>query len=209
MPALVLIALATAITVGLALGGRFSGLAATPIAASPFAAAALGVLVAASIFAGGRALDLALIAAANVMLGLFFVSNMRRHRGAIRLGIALLALGWALNAIVIAANAGMPLSMAAYRASGQTAIVTPGEGGFFKAVIADDETILPWLGDTIPLKAIRRVVSAGDLALVLGLGIVVVGAMRAGVPAFTNLVADETTPHEPRGRVPVAPPPFG
>jgi hypothetical protein len=147
MPALVLMTLATAIAAGLLLGGRFANLASTPIVGSPLAAAALGLLLAASVFAGGRALDLVIIAAANVLLGVFFVTNVRSHHGAFRVGLGLIALGWVLNAVVIAANAGMPLSLAAYRASGQTRVVTPGEGGFFKAVIAEDETLLPWGGD--------------------------------------------------------------
>jgi hypothetical protein len=146
MPALVLMTLATAIAAGLLLGGRFANLASTPIVGSPLAAAALGLLLAASVFAGGRALDLVIIAAANVLLGVFFVTNVRSHHGAFRVGLGLIALGWVLNAVVIAANAGMPLSLAAYRASGQTRVVTPGEGGFFKAVIAEDETLLPWGG---------------------------------------------------------------
>jgi hypothetical protein len=208
MPALVLITFATAIVIGLLLGGRFANLASTPIVGSPLAAAALGLLLAASLFPSGRALDLVIIAAANVLLGVFFVTNLRGHHGAFRVGLALIALGWVLNAVVIAANAGMPLSLAAYRASGQTRVVTPGERGFFKAVIADDKTHLPWGGDVISLRPIRRVVSAGDIAIVLGLGIAIVGAMRSR-PGPTIPAADATAPHAPLGRGPVAPPPFG
>ena len=202
MPALVLITVATAIAAGLLLGGRFANLASTPISGSPLAASALGLLLAASVFGGGRTLDLTIIAAANVLLGAFLVTNVRAHRGVLRVGLALIAVGWLVNGVVIAANAGMPLSMAAYRASGQTRVVTLGEGGFFKAVIADDDTLLPWGGDIFPLRPIRRVASAGDLAIALGLGIAIVGAMRSPSAAYDPRVgrdnAARTAPRRPR-----------
>jgi hypothetical protein len=103
---------------------------------------------------------------------------MKESRGAIRIAIAILLLGWLLNAVPIAANGGMPLSLWAYRRAGLTETPTPRTGGFYKIVIASSSTRLNFLGDVIPVAAIRQVVSLGDIALIVGIGCFVVASMQ-------------------------------
>ena len=127
---------------------------------------------------------LLLIALAGVLL--FLLVNILTTRGEVRGGMLVIALGWALNFTVIAFNAGMPLSRWAYRHSGQTATITQGSGGFYRAVVAGPHSKLRPLGDVIPIHLYREVISAGDIFLMLGIAFVIVAAMRTvrrGSPA--------------------------
>ncbi len=117
----------------------------------------------------------------NLLVAAFLVRNLLTHTGVIRIGLAIIALGWILNALVMTANSGrMPLSLAAYRRSGQTDAPTPGRGGFFKITIAGPHTHLSWLGDVIAINPIHRVLSAGDLLLIAGIGVTVAGTTLPG-----------------------------
>jgi len=174
-----LIIIATFITVGIASGGRLSALALLRPRASGLAFVALAVMVVAPFIDGiGPAADRALIGVTYALVAAFLALNVGRRDGWARIGIVLLIVGWTLNALVIGLNRGMPLSLDAYRASGQTAPPTPGEGGFFKLVIADDSTLLLPLGDVIPVHPLRQVFSAGDLVLLAGLGTILTAGMH-------------------------------
>ena len=118
---------------------------------------------------------------ANLVVIGFLAVNVRTHRGAVRAGIAVMMLGWMLNAIVITANGGMPLSPWAYEQSGQSVTtdpITAGQDGFYKIVLAGKGTWLRELGDVIPIRAIVQVVSIGDLLIVAGIDGVIIAAMR-------------------------------
>lgn len=119
---------------------------------------------------------LLLIANAGVLL--FLVVNILTSRGETRAGFLAITLGWALNFIVITANGAMPLSRWAYAASGQTARITEGSGGFYRIVVGGPKTTLFWLGDVIPIRPFRQVVSIGDIVLFLGIALVIAAAMR-------------------------------
>lgn len=161
-------------------GGRLRNLAAARLTALPLTFASAGLVVAAR-FAGETAAAGLQIAAAAVVAA-FLGLNLARVHGAWRVGFAVLVVGWGLNAIVVAANGGMPLSLPAYAASGQTEAPTPGEGGFFAVTVADESTVLAPLGDVIPVPPLRAVASLGDLVLALGIVIVVGAGMRAAAP---------------------------
>lgn len=80
-------------------------------------------------------------------------------------GVALVALGLALNAVVIAANGAMPVDPAAMRALGLGELqVPPG-----KHTLLTDATRLPWLADIFPLPPLRSIISVGDIVLAAGL----------------------------------------
>jgi hypothetical protein len=70
------------------------------------------------------------------------------------------------------------LSRWAYAASGQTARITEGSRGFYRIVLAGPKTTLLRLGDVIPIKLFRQVVSIGDIVLFLGIAFVIAAAMR-------------------------------
>ncbi|MGZ4128597.1 MAG: DUF5317 family protein [Actinomycetota bacterium] len=109
---------------------------------------------------------------------LFLVVNIWTSRGEVRAGMVVIAIGWALNFIVIAANGGMPLSRWAYEHSGQTAPITYGSGGFYRIVRAHPGTHLRFLGDVIPVRGYNEVVSIGDIFLIVGIALVIAAAMR-------------------------------
>lgn len=124
-------------------------------------------------------IDRAATLAGLLFIGLFLAVNLDGTRGLLRAGLAVTALGWTLNIVVIGSNGGMPLSTVAYERSGQETAPTPGRGGFYRIVLADDETVLRSLGDVIPVRPLRQVFSPGDLILTGGLALSVAGAMAA------------------------------
>ena len=126
----------------------------------------------------GHSASRALVTCGYILLMFFLVMNAMRLRGSLRIGLAVLCLGWVLNATPFIANGGMPLSLWAYARSGIRESPTPSRGGFFKIIIATSASKLKFLGDVIPVNVIREVVSLGDLTLGLGVGIIIVAGMH-------------------------------
>ncbi|WP_460388465.1 DUF5317 domain-containing protein [Thermus thalpophilus] len=103
----------------------------------------------------------------------------------------LVMVGLLLNTAVIFANGGhMPVSAEALRRAGLgdfTPIVKT-KGDAVHALL-DETTRLPFLGDVIPLPPLRKVVSPGDLFILLGItGVVVEGALRSSRPRLSRRV---------------------
>ena len=99
--------------------------------------------------------------------------NLPRWPVAIRIAGAVIALGAALNGLVIALNGRMPYAPAMAEAAGlRPGVTTP------KNEPADAATRLPFLGDTIPVPPLRKVVSPGDVLISGGSCAVVVLVMR-------------------------------
>jgi len=172
------IAIALGFIVGLISGGRAKNLSTievrfVPVAIASAVIALLPLFV--SVPAGPRRAIQIL-----TMLGVlaFLVANLRASRGVLRAGLIVLAIGWALNFTVIAANGAMPLSLWAYERSGLTETPTPGEGGFFKLEIADDSTVLKPLGDVIPFRPLSKVFSPGDLFLIAGVAVFIAAGTK-------------------------------
>jgi hypothetical protein len=96
-------------------------------------------------------------------------------------GLGLLGAGLLLNAAVVLGNGGMPVS--AY-AAGRAGVDPVAAAADARHLPADAGTLLPWLGDVIPVPLPVRpeVVSAGDLLGAAGLGQLVLTAMLAGRP---------------------------
>lgn len=83
--------------------------------------------------------------------------------------LRLVLLGVILNMLVIAANGGrMPVDPRAAQAS-RVNIESVLAGAEAKHVVAGPETRLSFLGDVIPVPLVRRVISVGDIAISLGL----------------------------------------
>lgn len=81
-------------------------------------------------------------------------------------GLLLAAAGMALNVVVIAVNGAMPvLPSSAERAGVSQSIDDAG----IKHERLDEDTVLPWLGDAIPVPPFKEVLSVGDVVLALGL----------------------------------------
>lgn len=194
-------ALAVAVAAGYATGGRLRRLAALRFRFTPLVYAALVYMVVFPYLEIGGNVYRVTLALAYLCGGLFLALNVARFRRGVRAGLAVCALGWTLNSVVIAANGGMPLSLDAYERSGQIGAPSPGREGFFKIVIAGPDTVLRPLGDVIPVRPLRNAFSAGDLVLLAGMIVVVAAAMRdPAAPAGPD-------PAEPPRRLPDRPPP--
>lgn len=166
---LVTVTVTAAVLVGLLRGGSLRHLAAIR-----FSGGVLVVVAAAAQFlhalAPSPAAAVALTVASQAALLTFLWWN-RYLSGAL-----LIAVGSALNSLVIIANRAMPVSREAVLAIGRH----PAElaGGRHRLLV--DSDVLPQLADVIPLPVLRTVVSVGDVVLAAGLGLLVVAAMAPG-----------------------------
>lgn len=172
---LVLLVLVVSLAVGWLAGGRLANLAHVELRATWLVFAA----VAAQLALGGLAafdlpaaeLSRPLLAGSHLALLGFIAANRYRP------GMLLVLIGLAMNAAVIVANGGMPVSGDALVALGGQAVVEPG-----KHQLLTEATRLPWLGDVLPVPFLRSVVSPGDIVLAAGVGILVVAQMRRFPP---------------------------
>lgn len=144
-------------------GGSLARLADMRFAATPAIVAAIAIQVAVISLmpAGAPALHDALHLLSYALAGWFVIANRRVP------GVALVALGGALNLVAIAANGGvMPASRSALRAAG-----LPADTGAFTNSGALSHPRLSWLGDvfaTPPHLFFSNVFSVGDVVLALG-----------------------------------------
>lgn len=121
----------------------------------------------------------ALLVASQLLVLGFVVANRQLP------GMALVALGLALNAVVMAANGAMPVDPDAIRALGVAdPDLIPG-----KHTLLGEQTLLPWLADMIPVPPLRSIISVGDVVLGVGLVPLTHALMlgpSAGPPAVTR-----------------------
>lgn len=121
-----------------------------------------------------------------VVLVAFAVSNLRLP------GMAVVAIGMAMNAATITANGGMPVREDAVIAAG---IAARGELDRVdlgpKRHLADDDDTLMFLSDIIPVSLTREVLSFGDLVISFGVADVVYHLLRRRPrPAVPGTVKD-------------------
>ena len=167
------VALLVAIVIGWMSGGSLERLGTMPMRSrrlvfGAFAAQAVGTII------GGPLYPLGLLASA-ALVAWFLV----RNRG-VR-GTGLVALGLLSNALVVALNGAMPVSLdAAGRAGTTTQHILIGDDP--RHELADRHTRLRFLGDIVPVRAPWRpeVVSPGDILVAAGLAQLVLVGMRTG-----------------------------
>jgi Family of unknown function (DUF5317) len=164
--------LALTILAGYVFGGRLTNLGALRIRWAPLALAGLVMQV---INPPGR-WPLVMLIGSFVLLSTFAIVNIRVA------GFALILIGVSLNFVVIAANAGMPVSEQALMASGQGDTVgelTDDADSYVKHHLATDKDRLLFLGDVIALRPpIAQAISVGDIFTYGGVAVVIVAAMR-------------------------------
>jgi hypothetical protein len=181
---LVLLILAVAIGLGLLLGGSFKKLGELKLRYWGLAFVGYGLQIAPYPESWGRNIPVAFLLLSFVLLLFFALANLRQP------GFWLIAVGLLMNFTVIAINWGMPVSRLALINSDQVEVLRDlrrEEGQ--KHHLATEEDKLRFLGDVIPIPdPIHLVVSAGDLVLYLGAGILVAVRMRR-VPARPGVVA--------------------
>jgi hypothetical protein len=174
---LAVVVLVAAVLVGLGFGGSWRRLADLPLHR-------LSLVVAAVVAqAGGAVVGLLGVAdeSTSYVVGLGLSAGLALVFCARNVGVAgvpLVAGGLCLNALVVAANGAMPVSIvAAYHARVPIAAIASGVDA--RHEIAGDGTALSWLGDVVPLPLPVRpeVVSVGDVLIVAGLAELVVLGM--------------------------------
>ena len=102
----------------------------------------------------------AILVVSQLMVASFLALNWKLP------GMRIAALGMGLNAIVIALNGAMPVSLDAARIAG----LGPSGAVGIKHDILGPDTLLPWLGDVIPVPILHKVASIGDIVLAVGIG---------------------------------------
>ena len=157
---LILLVIAAALIVGLLTGGSFRYFPSIPLG---WWSLAIGGIVLQFLPLSGDAGFWALVASFVLLLA-FALLNLRAP------GFILIFCGLLLNAIVIFANHGMPVAREALIRSGQGSTLTDlRESGGSKHHLADDDTVLLVLGDSIVIpQPIGVAVSVGDLCVYLG-----------------------------------------
>lgn len=126
----------------------------------------------------GGAIGTAFLYASFASLIAFAAINIRAR------GFALILIGLALNAVVIVANQGMPVTRNALEGSHQSATLDEliADGGA-KHHLADRGTILLPLGDVIPLGTpLDQAISIGDVCVQLGAAWFIVAMMPRRSP---------------------------
>ena len=171
---------------------RGTGLARVRLRAVRLLVAAAAVQAGTSILVPGSGLARGVaLAVTTVLVGLFVMANRRVA------GTPLIGLGLLLNVLVVGVNVAMPVSVAAaHRAGLSTADLGLDEDAMRERLTSS--TRLPWLGDVVPvaLPWHPQVVSAGDVLVAAGVGLLLVGA-RGQTPRraerSTVLESDSTT----------------
>jgi hypothetical protein len=150
------VTLALALGIALVTGGRLRNIAATQLRYSSILATAVGIQLALEVLhptrgAAGLGAS-ALLDVSYVLLVLFCVANLRLR------GLAVVAVGIALNGAILTVNRGMPIR------APQAAVETTTK---HHAERPSDR--LTFLGDIILVPALRQSLSFGDLIMLVGL----------------------------------------
>jgi len=187
------------VALGYLLGGRLSGFRSIRIRALWLVWLAAGVQFAQYSVGGLRhfiedTLGVPMLALIFAIVLVWLAVNLPRWPAAIRAAGILIVLGASFNGLAIALNGRMPYDPGAAVDVGLHAgIETP------KNEPADANTRLGFLGDTIPIPLLRKVISPGDVLISFGAGALVVLAMRRhrrGDPLAESSTAEEVN-HEP------------
>lgn len=177
--ALALVVLLCAVALGYMLGGTWDRLTTLHLRWRRFVVAAVvaqlgGSMVGVLGAADPRRSYVVALAASALFAAAFCARNLRVA------GVPLVTLGLVANAVVVAANGAMPVSIhAALRAGVPTQDIASGLDA--RHEIAGTGTVLRPLGDVIPVPMPLRpeVVSPGDVLVAAGLGeLVVMGMLR-------------------------------
>ncbi len=175
--ALVTVVLVLAALLGVAMGGRPSALARVPMNGWPLLVAAAVCQLTGSVLA--RTTDAPVLYAVGSVAAVILLIAFLLRNTALP-GIPLIAAGLMLNAVVVAVNAAMPVSLWAASKAGLD-ITTIAAGSDPRHELAGASTKLPLLGDVIPVRIpwFPEVVSAGDVLVAAGLGLLLVMALRS------------------------------
>jgi uncharacterized protein DUF5317 len=177
---LVLLLLLVSFGLGLLLRGSFKNLAEVKLRYWGLALVGYALQVLPYPESWGPNVPIAMLLLSFVLLMAFALANLRQA------GFWLILAGVLMNFVVIAVNWGMPVSASALVASDQQEVLEELRGEpSQKHHLANAEDELRFLGDVVPIPdPIHLTVSAGDLALYLGVAnLIVVRIRRSPTPA--------------------------
>jgi hypothetical protein len=136
--------------------------------------AALVVQLVGALVSSGSGYAVALMASA-LLAGTFVVRNIGIP------GLALVGAGLTANALVVLLNGAMPVSLRAAESAGldELALNLAADP---RHELLTDATVLPWLGDVVPVPLPLRpdVVSVGDLLVAIGVALLLIRWLVAG-----------------------------
>jgi hypothetical protein len=165
------VALVMGVLIGLLRGGRFASLEGAAIRFGPLLAIGIVVQGAARLTTAG---GVALLLISYLLLLAF--TGVNAHLT----GMGVVAIGIAMNALVIGANGGMPVRQEAVVEAGMAAAqdVPTLEFGSKRHLERSDDR-LTWLGDIVPVPiGPGEVLSFGDLVMSVGVADVIVHLLR-------------------------------
>ena len=178
------IVIGISIVMSLLRGGRFLNLSEIQLRAWPLLILGFGMQMAADLLPNDRSWShntaVTMIILSFVPL-LFLVWRNRQEAGMWLAGI-----GVFMNFTVIAINGGMPVLPGAATIGLGRDITALDFDALPKHVLLDGSTRLAFLGDVIPVRIIRNVISLGDVFLAIGLGVFVEDQMRRPVRWFKH-----------------------
>jgi hypothetical protein len=183
---LVLLVMVLAAAAALVTGARLAHLNGNSLTGLHWlAAAAIGQFLGS--FFAGTAYPVGLLGSA-MCIAVFLRLNLRHP------GVGLLALGFFSNALVVALNGAMPVSLHALQRAGLSDAVVNDP----RHELADAATRLSWLGDVVPvaLPGLGQAVSPGDVVIAAGAGLLLYAGMGGSgrVSAETAPVWDDLEP---------------
>ena len=188
MLALVAVPVAAGVLLGYARGGRLRHLADVPVRAPWLLLLAAALQFVHFDAAGTRvavesALHVSLMVPIFGLVGVWCLVNLPGRPRLGQAAVALVLLGGAANALVIAANGRMPYAESALVAAHVSDEQRVRGEHSPKHVAADATTRLRALGDVIPVRPVQKVVSVGDVVLLIGVaGVVAAGMSAPGAP---------------------------
>ncbi len=161
-------ALVAGVVFGLLAGGRPSNVSRRSLELVWLLALSVGVQVAAETLDVSDRVGLAMVLVSYVGLAAFAIANTRL------VGMPVVLVGLLCNLVVISLNGGMPVeadAILAARAATADELDTIDFGA--KRHLATDDDVLTELGDVIPVRLTREVLSFGDLILAFGIADVI------------------------------------
>jgi hypothetical protein len=133
-------------------------------------------------------LGISMLAIVFAIVAVWLAVNLRPGPPVLRFAVAIILAGAALNATAIAMNGRMPYSVAAARTAG-----LPAGSANPKNAPADANTRLAFIGDVIPVAPLGKIVSPGDLLIILGAAATVAAAMRRRPPELVPAAREEVS----------------
>src|SRR3990172_6644333 len=180
--------MAVIVTVGYLMGGRLQHVSTLQLRWPWMALAGLALQF---VSGPGSTVPIVCLYLSFALLIAFTIANIRVF------GFPMILLGVTCNLLVIGINAGMPVSADALVASDQGQFLGDLQNNPYpKHHLATEDDELRFLGDVIPIPLpVAQAISVGDILTYVGVGMVLVGAMRLPSRDPVPSEADEGVAH--------------